>query len=116
MRDKLNDPARLDLIKEAVANIEEFLQGVDSCSDFVSNKVLCHAVIYNLQCVGENAYKLTRDFILSHPEIDWKSIEGLRHILVHDYYSVNLEMVWYILEKDLPELRAWLYESPKTEF
>ena len=108
MRDSLNDPARLDLMRDAICNIEEFLQGVNSCSDFISNKILCHAVIYNLQCIGENAYKLTREFVTSNPEIDWASIEGLRHVLVHDYYTVNMEMVWNIIEKDLPELKRWL--------
>ena len=108
MRDKLNDHARLDLMLEAIGNIEEFLRGVDSYSSFIANKILCHAVIYNLQCIGENAYRLTRDFVTTHPEIDWESIEGLRHILVHDYYTVNMEMVWNILVKDLPELKGWL--------
>ena len=108
MRDKLNDPARLDLMREAIVNLEEFMAGVNSCSCFVANKILCHAVIYNLQCIGENAYKLSREYVSLHPGIDWVSIEGLRHILVHDYYTVNLEMVWNILEKDLPGLKAWL--------
>lgn len=108
MRDKPNDPARLELIEKAISNIEEFLQGVDSFQSFASNKILCHAVIYNLQCVGENAYKLSREFVSSHREVDWDAIEGLRHVLVHDYYTVNMEMVWIILEKDLPELKARL--------
>lgn len=108
MRDSLNDPARLDLMRDAIANIEEFLHGVDSCPQFVANKILCHAVIYNLQCIGENAYKLSRDFVSTHPQIDWEAIEGLRHVLVHDYYTVNLEMVWNILEEDLPLLKNWL--------
>ena len=108
MRDSLNDPARLDLMRDAIANIEEFLQGVDSCSQFVSSKILCHAVIYNLQCIGENAYKLSRDFVSTHSQIDWEAIEGLRHVLVHDYYTVNLEMVWNILKEDMPVLKNWL--------
>lgn len=108
MRDSMNDPARLALMREAIGNIDDFLRGVDSCSAFIANKILCHAVIYNLQCIGENAYKLTRDFVAAHSEIDWESIEGLRHVLVHDYYTVNMKMVWNILVKDLPELKRWL--------
>lgn len=111
MRDKVNDPERLDLMREAIANIEEFMRGVDSSSSFVANKILCHAVSYNLQCIGENAYKLSRDFVSSHPGVDWESIEGLRHVLVHDYYTVDFELVWNILDKDLPELKVWLEES-----
>lgn len=60
MRDKVNDPARLDLMLEAVDNIDEFLKGTSSCEVFVSNKILCHAVIYNLQCIGENVYCLSQ--------------------------------------------------------
>ena len=52
MRDKLNDEARLDLIREAIANIESFLDGTTNCEAFVANKLLCHAVIYNLQHRG----------------------------------------------------------------
>ena len=108
MRDKVNDPVRLQLMLEAISNIEDFLQGITSYEQFSSDKLLCHAVIYNLQCIGENVYRLSRDYITSHPEIDWNSIEGLRHVLVHDYYTVNMEMVWVILIKDLPDLKAYL--------
>ena len=112
MRDKINDPARLDLMREAVANIEEFLQGVESCSDFMANKILCHAVVYNVQCIGENANKLSKEFIAAHTEIEWEDIKGLRHILVHDYYTVNMMIIWGILQKDIPKLKAWLSTQP----
>ncbi len=108
MRDKLNDPARLELISESIANIESFIVGVSSCEEFVRDKLLCHAVVYNLQCIGESVYRLSKDFISSHKDMDWEAIEGLRHVLVHDYYSVNMKTVWAILEKDLPELKEYL--------
>ena len=108
MREKLNDEARLDLIREAIGKIETFLEGTTTCESFVANKLLCHAVIYNLQCIGECAYKLSRDYVAGHPEMDWEAIEGLRHVLVHDYYTVNMNKVWAILEKDVPELKRYL--------
>ncbi len=108
MRDKINDETRLDLIREAIGNIESFLEGTRTCEDFVANKLLCHAVIYNLQCIGECAYKLSRDFVVEHSEMDWEAIEGLRHVLVHDYYTVNMNKVWMIVEKDVPELKKYL--------
>ena len=46
MRDKINDPARLSLMADAIGNIEDFLSSVDSYESFVQNKILCHAVIY----------------------------------------------------------------------
>lgn len=93
---------------ESIANIEEFLADSASYDDFAHNKLLCHAVIYNLQCIGENVYRLSREYVQGHPSIDWNAIEGLRHVLVHDYYTVNLELIWTILQKDLPRLKEYL--------
>ena len=70
MRDKINDPARLQLMLEAIANVEEFLDGIPSYESFVGNKILCHAVVYNLQCIGENVYRLSANYLQNHPEID----------------------------------------------
>lgn len=93
---------------EEICNIETFLAETDNFTVFASNKILCHAVIYNLQCLGENAYKLSKEFLESHPEIDWEAIEGLRHVLVHDYYQVSMERVWAIIQDDLPDLKDYL--------
>ena len=111
MREKVNDPARLQLMLEAITNIEDFLSEVVSVEQFKANKVLCHAIIYNLQCIGENVYRLSKKYVKNHPEIDWDSIEGLRHVLVHDYYTVNMDMVWMIIQKDLPELKQYLLSN-----
>lgn len=43
-------------------------------------------------------------------EIDWQAIEGLRHVLVHDYYTVNFETVWNIIKTDVPDLKGFLAE------
>lgn len=111
MRDRVNDSARLALMLEAIANIEEFLTDTSTEEAFSSNKILCHAVVYNLQCIGENVYKLSRDFTRAHPDMDWESIEGLRHVLVHDYYTVNMAQVWEILQQDLPVLKQFLIDQ-----
>jgi len=108
MRDKLNDEVRLQLILESIANIEEYLKETEICEEFKENKLLCHAVVYNLQCIGESVYRLSPEFIAAHNAIDWEAIEGLRHVLVHDYYSVNLNMVWNIVKKDVPDLKQYL--------
>ena len=108
MRDKLNDKARLKLMLEAISNIESFTEDTPSYDAFAANKILCHAVTYNLQCIGENVFKLSKDFIQEHPETDWQAIAGLRHVLVHDYYQVNMEMVWIVLQQDLPVLKGFI--------
>ena len=113
MRDKINDFQRLVLMLEEIDNIYQFLEGSIDCDSFIKDKKLCHAVIYNLQCIGENAYKLSRAFTDAHQDTDWHTIEGLRHVLVHDYYTVNFERVWFIIKKDLPLLESQLKEYLK---
>lgn len=108
MRDKLNDSARLQLIREAIANIDSFMQGTSSLEEFETNKILCHAIAYNLQCIGEGVYRLSKEFIILHKEIDWEAIEGLRHVLVHDYYMVNMRTLWNIIQKDLPNFKQYI--------
>ena len=108
MRSKINDEARISLMLESISNIDSFMEGVVTYETFEGNKIICHAVAYNLQCIGESVYKLSSDFLETHKEIDWTAIEGLRHVLVHDYYSVNMRTIWGIIEKDLPELKLYL--------
>jgi len=71
------------------------------------------ALINNKQLretIGENAYKLSKEFVAKYKEIDWEAIEGLRHVLVHDYYTVNFETVWNIIKTDVPTLKGFLAE------
>lgn len=108
MRDKERDEARLQLMLENISNIENYLSGTTTLDAFSSNKLLTHAVFYNLQCIGEAVYKLSRDFLETHTSMDWQAIEGLRHVLVHDYYSVKCSKVWSILQEDIPTLKKYL--------
>ncbi|MBR5703243.1 MAG: DUF86 domain-containing protein [Bacteroidales bacterium] len=105
MRDNKKDKARLELILEAIDNINEYLIGVTGLEEFGSSKILCHAVLYNLRCIGECANKLSRPFVESHKEADWEGMEGLRHVLVNDYYNTKIETVWTIVTHDLLPLK-----------
>lgn len=108
MRETINDSARLQMMIAAIDNIEEFVKDAETYEQFAANKILCHAVAYNLQCIGECAYKLSRSFVGAHSDVDWMAIEGLRHVLVHDYYTVNFKTVWSVVNDDLPVLKEWL--------
>lgn len=62
-------------------------------------------LVKNLEIIGEAAYKLTHDFIDSHSDTDWKSIIGMRHLMVHGYYQVNPRIVKEIIETEIAQLR-----------
>ena len=90
---------------EAIENIKSFMTRIPSFEDFSKDILTRHAICYNLQCIGENSYKLSREFIKENTGIEWESIEGLRHVLVHDYYNVTIELLWNILTEDIEPLK-----------
>jgi uncharacterized protein with HEPN domain len=63
-------------------------------------------MVHNLTIIGEAARSLSAEFRHSHPEVPWAEIIGMRHILVHDYFEIDLEILWQVLEKDLPPLEV----------
>ena len=72
--------------------------------EFLDDRLLRDAVAYNLQVVGEAAYKVTDAFKEQHPEVDWFKIAGLRHRIVHDNRRVDDETLWRITQKYVPPL------------
>lgn len=95
---------RLLDIQEAIANIMKYTnQGRDS---FDQNELIQTWVIRHLEIIGEAARTLPPDFKEHHPEMPWRKINGMRNILVHHYFVTDLDVVWSVVEDDLPELRV----------
>ncbi|MBQ2076666.1 MAG: DUF86 domain-containing protein, partial [Bacteroidales bacterium] len=63
------------------------------------------ATAYNIQIIGEAIYKLSKEFKDTHSETPWRIIEKMRHILVHDYFSVDIEIMWLVIQDDIPILK-----------
>lgn len=104
MREKPKDINRLSHIIEAIDNLFEFTKGI-SFDEYKGNKILRFAIIKNLEIIGEAAYLLTNEFKEKHPEVEWKVIIGMRHVLVHDYYQISDEMVWATIQTELLPLK-----------
>ena len=109
MREPVRDKGRLEHMVDAIDNVNEYMQDV-SYDVLRGDKMRYHAVVHNIQVVGEAAYKLTKEFCESHPEVPWRHIVSMRHILVHDYYNIDLQEVWNIVANDLSPLRNQLVD------
>ncbi|MBO7480711.1 MAG: DUF86 domain-containing protein [Bacteroidales bacterium] len=105
MRDPIRDKGRLEHILAAIDNVFEFTEGV-TYEDLIDNKLVYQATVHNVQIIGEAAYKLTQEFKDSHPELCWKDIITMRHILVHDYYTIEPTILWNVIHEDLPPFRV----------
>ena len=68
--------------------------------------------VRNLEIIGEAASRLPTEFVQQHADIAWEQIVGLRHRIVHDYFGIDLKLVWQILQHDLPAFQAQLAALP----
>lgn len=91
-------------ICECIERIELYLSDC-SHDTFMASTLIQDAALRNLQTLAESTQRLSEDFKIKHPEVDWYKISGFRNVLVHDYLGVDLEMVWKIVERDLSTLK-----------
>ena len=94
----------LDDILEAIGWVQNYSSGL-SYDSFQSDRRTVDAVVRNLEIVGEAVKQIPQDIRARHPEIDWKKIAGLRDILIHNYFGIDLEVIWDILENKLTPLQ-----------
>ena len=76
--------------------------------EFESNEDLQIIVGHMLQIIGEAASKVSAATVTAHPEIAWARIAGMRHKIVHDYFAIDVGVVWDAAKNDLPDLIASL--------
>ena len=94
------DSVYLHHILDAISKIESYAEvGKDR---FIAESHWQDAIIRNLEIIGEATKRLSDTVKSKNAEIPWKSIAGLRDILIHNYMGVDLETVWIVVEKDLP--------------
>jgi len=73
--------------------------------EFGADETLQRAFVRSLGIIGEAAKKVPDDFRAVHPDIEWRAMGGMRDRLIHDYFGVDYEIVWDVVENRIPELR-----------
>lgn len=104
MRERARDKGRLQDIIEYSNNVTMLIDGY-SFESLVSDKRTYYSVMKNVEIVGEAAYMLSKAFKDAHPETPWKIVQGMRHVLVHDYANVVSETLYDTAVNSIPELR-----------
>jgi uncharacterized protein with HEPN domain len=73
--------------------------------EFKSDETLHRATVRSLEIIGEAAKKVPEAFRAKHPAIEWRAMSGMRDRLIHDYFGVDYELVWDVVQNRIPELR-----------
>ncbi|MEK6409293.1 MAG: DUF86 domain-containing protein [Acidobacteriota bacterium] len=94
----------LDMLK-AARKVLEYASGLDE-PNFMASSRDQDAILRQLTIVGEAAKRVSEEFRASHPEVPWRRVAGFRDVVVHDYFKVDLEEVWRIVQGDVRELIA----------
>ncbi|MEK7146928.1 MAG: DUF86 domain-containing protein [Patescibacteria group bacterium] len=91
-------------IFESIKTIEGHAQKINK-KTFSKNITVQDAVIRRIEVIGEAVKNLPSDYKKKHPEINWNEIVGMRNNLIHEYFGVNLFVVWQTINKDIPQLK-----------
>ncbi len=90
-------------IRDSIQHILEYTAAGQET--FFSDRKTQDAVVRNLEIIGEATKRLSPLLKEAHPDISWKPMAGMRDKLIHDYFGINLQLVWDVVEHDLPVLR-----------
>jgi len=99
-------------IKQAIAKIEKYTKNL-TFTQFKNNELVIDGVVRNLEIIGEAAKKLPDNVKEKTPDVEWKKIAGLRDILIHEYFGVDLEIIWDIIKNKLPQLKQRINQTLK---
>lgn len=109
--------AYLKHIREAIAKIEKYTKGGRAL--FMEDTMIQDSVVRNLEIIGEAARNLPVDLRKSYPKVPWRSITGMRNVLIHEYFGVDLDIVWKVVAQRLPVLKrhvsAMLVKSKRSK-
>ncbi len=98
-----DDKLYLIYINECIERIEKYTSsGKKSFFDDIKTQ---DAVMRNLHTLSESIQRLSDDLKFRYPDMDWRSIEAFRNVIVHDYLGIDMQEIWDIVERDLPELK-----------
>ena len=97
-------------ILESIKNIESFTKGITE-KELSKNIEKQSAIIRQIEIIGEAAKNIPLSIRKKYPDIPWKDIVGMRDVISHGYFKVDLFIVWKVIKEDLPDLKVFFQEA-----
>ncbi len=99
----------LDDIMEATSKVLEYTSGF-SYEQFCADRKTIEAVVWNLQVIGEAVKNIPEEIRSQYPDVPWRDMAGLRDIIVHQYFGIKLDVIWKVIQQDLPRVEHLIRE------
>ncbi|MBN1586564.1 MAG: DUF86 domain-containing protein [Candidatus Omnitrophica bacterium] len=96
---------------DACERIPRYVQGM-SVEDFQKDEKTRDAVLRSLEIIGEAAKHVPEEFRNQHARIEWRKLCGLRDVVVHEYFGLDLEIVWDLIQNEVPRFQKELQDLP----
>ena len=107
-----DDFVYIDHILLCINKIQDYTKDLEQI-DFNKNELIQDAVIRNIEIIGEATKKISSDLKSQYKEIPWKEMSGMRDKLIHDYFGVDVEVVWKTVKEDIPYLKSLIQNIDK---
>lgn len=99
-------------IISSIEKIETYTKEL-TFDDFAVNNLIIDAVVRNFEIIGEAASKIPEDIQILQTSVPWRKLKGIRNRIVHEYFSVDISIIWFILSNELQSLKQNLLEISK---
>lgn len=108
------DKGNLLAIADACEKIRDFVKIIDNATIFYQDVKTFDAVLMNFIIIGESVGRLSEELITQYPDIAWQKIKSFRNLIAHNYFGVNAEEVWQIIQTDIQPLMDNISEILKN--
>ena len=98
---------RIQDILASIQKIEDYLGGL-TLDQFKQNELVIDAVVRNFEIIGEASKSIPPDIRKAHSTIPWEQMSGMRNVLIHEYFGIDIDTIWHTAKLHLPSLKKQL--------